>query len=390
VINIVTIKHEKFALNEGRWMVMLLGILLAALAVATSGLYSGHAPSQNYEVVHGRILSINNEQLSEDPYIKGMLIGRQYLKVEMTSGEYKGNIFEVENSMSRFFNFRAEEGMDMLFTIRVEEGGNYRVEMYGYNREGFVYGIIALFFAVLIVIGRKKGVYAVLSLVFTVIIIVFYMVPRIINGSSPILAAIITSAVTTAVTIAMVSGINAKSLAAVAGIIAGVIMAGAISIVSGQIAHISGLHTQFASEMIYLSQEIEINVPELLVAGIIIASLGAVMDVGMSISSSVFEVYSANPRMSRTALYRSGMNVGRDVMGTMSNTLILAFAGSSLNTLIIITLYRLPYIRFINLDLISVELIQSISSSIGIVLTVPFTALCAAFLATRKKGRKSI
>lgn len=84
-------------------------------------------------------------------------------------------------------------------------------------------------------------------------------------------------------------------------------------------------------------------------------------------------------------LYESGMNVGRNIIGTMSNILILAFAGSSLNTLIIIVLYKLLYIRLINLDLISIELIQGIAGSIGIVLTVPITAFCAAFLATRKK-----
>ena len=305
--------------------------------------------------------------------------------MEITSGEYEGNIFEVENSMSRFFNFHAEEGMNMLFTIRVQDDGTYRVEMYGYNREGFVYGIILLFFAVLIVIGRKKGAYAVISLALTIIMIVFFMIPRITAGFSPIIAAVVTAAVTTALTITIVSGVNTKSLAAVSGIILGVVMAGAISIIAGHIAHVSGLHTQYAGEMIYLSQEIGIRVPELLVAGIIISSLGAVMDVGMSISSSVFEIHSVNRKLSLTDLYKSGMNVGRDVMGTMSNTLILAFAGSSLNTLVIIILYRLPYIRLVNLDLVSVELIQSISSSIGIVLTVPITALCAAFLATRKK-----
>ncbi len=378
-------KFKKLAVDEGRWLVILVGILLSTVVIITSGFFSSQTPDQNYDVVHGKILSVNNQQLSEDPYISGIRIGRQYLQVEMTSGEYKGNVFEVQNTMSRFFNYYAEEGMDMLFTVRVEEGGDYRVEMYGYSRGGFVYGLLALFFAVLIVVGRRKGFYAVLSLTFTIIIIIFFMVPRIISGFSPILAAIITAAVTTAITITMVSGINGKSLAAVAGIMLGVASAGGISIASGHIAHISGLQTYQAGEMIYLSQEMGIRVPELLFAGIIIASLGAVMDVGISISSSVFEVHSVNRKLGLADLYKSGMNVGRDVMGTMTNTLILAFAGSSLNTLIIIVLYRLPYIRLINLDLISVELIQGISGSIGIILTVPTTALCAALLAVRKR-----
>ncbi len=378
-------KLKKLVPDEGRWVVMLIGLLLAIAVIATSGLSSRKGPDQNYDVVHGKILSIEDEQLFEDPYIKGMRIGRQYLQVEMTSGEYKGNVFEVQNSMSRYFNYHAKVGMDMLFTVRVEDGGNYRVEMYGYSRESFVYMLIALFFAILIIVGLKKGLYAVLSLVFTGIIIVFFMIPRIITGHSPIFAAVITAAVTTAVTITMVSGVNIKSLASVVGIVLGVTAAGAISMAAGRVAYISGLQTQYSGEMIYLSQDISIRVPELLFAGIIIASLGAVMDVGISIASSVFEVHSVNRKLSLADLYRSGMNVGRDVIGTMSNTLILAFAGSSLNTLIIIVLYKLPHIRLINLDLVSVELIKGISGSIGIILTVPITAFCAAFLATRKK-----
>lgn len=375
--------------DEGRWIVILVGILVSIVVISTSGLSGGRTPDQNYEVVHGKILSIQNEELTEDPYIKGLHIGRQYLEVEMTSGEYKGNVFEVQNSMSRFFNYEAQEGGELLFTVRVEAGGTVRVEVYGYNRQSIVYMLIALFFCILIVVGRKKGIYAVLSLVFTVICIIFFMIPQIIAGHSPILAAVITAAITTAVTITMVSGVNVKSLAAIAGIVLGVAVAGAISVATGKLAHVSGLQAQYASEMIYLSQEIGIRVPELLFAGVIIASLGAVMDVGISIASSVFEVHSVDRRLSLASLYRSGMNVGRDVIGTMSNTLILAFAGSSLNTLVIIILYKLPYIRLINLDLVSVELIQGIAGSIGIILTVPITAFCAAYMATRKKEVKA-
>lgn len=382
---IILTKLKRLIPDEGRLLVILISVFIGILAIMTSGLTSRKISDQNYDVVHGKILSVNDEQLSQDPYIDGMYIGRQHIQVEITSGEYEGTIFDVQNSMSRFFNFHAEEGMDMLFTIRVEYDGNYRVDMYGYSRNRFVYVMIALFFAVLIFIGHKKGFYAVFSLVFTIVIIIFFMVSKITSGFSPILAAIITAAITAAVTITMVSGVNVKSLAAVIGIILGVSMAGVISIIAGKIAHISGLHTQYASEMIYLSQEIGIRVPELLVAGIIIASLGAVMDVGMSIASSVFEVHSVNCKLSLESLYKSGMNVGRDIMGTMSNTLILAFAGSSLNILIIIVLNKLPYIRLINLDMLGVELIQGIAGSIGIILTVPITALCAAFFATLKK-----
>ena len=116
-------------------------------------------------------------------------------------------------------------------------------------------------------------------------------------------------------------------------------------------------------------------------AGIIISSLGAVMDVGMSIASVVFEIHEKAPGLSKTELFKSGMNVGKDIMGTMANTLILAFTGASLSIMILLMAYNMPYFRAINLNVVSTEIIQGLSGSIGLILTVPITSLvCALFI----------
>jgi uncharacterized membrane protein len=182
----------------------------------------------------------------------------------------------------------------------------------------------------------------------------------------------------------IVGGLNTKSGAAIVGIVAGVAAAGVIAFVAGKLGNLSGLHIEEASEMISLAQDTQLKVPELLFAGIIISALGAIMDVGMSISSAIFEVRAANEKLGMRQLYKSGMNVGRDIMGTMSNTLILAFAGSSISILIILVLYNLPYLRLINLDILAVELLQGLAGSIGLVLTIPLTAVCAAYVAAKQ------
>ena len=244
-----------------------------------------------------------------------------------------------------------------------------------------MYAFAGLFALVLIAVGRKKGVYSVLSLIFTLSVVIFFMIPMIVDGFNPVVMAVITAALTTVFTILLVSDVSKQSAAAIGGTVIGVTIAGAIGIMAGRLAHISGLHMDHAQEVMY-RQGIDgiIRVPQLLFAGIIIASLGAVMDVGMTIASSVFEMSKIDPKLSARELYKSGMNIGRDIIGTMSNTLILAFAGSSMAVIVIIALYQLPYIRLINLDLLAVEVIQGLSASIGLILTVPVTAGLAAIL----------
>ena len=127
--------------------------------------------------------------------------------------------------------------------------------------------------------------------------------------------------------------------------------------------------------LIYVAQNCKLQVGDLLYSGILIASLGAVMDVAMSISSTIQEIHDRNPEISKKELFKSGIHVGKDMMGTMSNTLILAFTGSSLNTMIMIYAYSYPYNQMINMYSIGIELLRGISGTIGIILAVPFVSL---------------
>lgn len=213
------------------------------------------------------------------------------------------------------------------------------------------------------------------------------MIPMVLKGHSPILIALIIAGLTTVFNIILVSGSNKKSWAAILGIVSGLVVATLVGILFGKLMDLSGINMEHAEEMMRLAGEGRLQVKEILFAGIIIASLGAIMDVGMSIASSVFEVHTVSPKMNVYALYKSGMNVGRDVMGTMTNTLILAYAGSSLSTLMLFYMYQFTYYRLINIDLLGMEILQGIAGSIGLILTIPITAWIAASLA--KKAKKS-
>jgi len=167
----------------------------------------------------------------------------------------------------------------------------------------------------------------------------------------------------------------------------GVIIAGIIAFYVGNKASLSGLSAEEATMLMYIPQGIEFNFRQLLFAGIIMGSLGAAMDIGISIASSIEEIHKANPRLSRGRLFRSGMNVGKDVMGTMVNTLILAYTGTSIPMLLLFMAYETELSKVFNLDVIATEVVRSLSGSIGLILTIPITALFASYY-SKEQGRK--
>ncbi len=165
-------------------------------------------------------------------------------------------------------------------------------------------------------------------------------------------------------------------------------MAGILAYIVGKLAHISGLNMEEAESMLLVATDNGLKVRDLLVAGILISALGAVMDTGMSISSAIYELHTVNPTMKSFALFQSGMNIGKDAMGTMANTLILAFAGSSLNLVLMIFAYGIPFSQIINTDLIAIEIIRAITASIGIILSVPIVALIGSRVMAGKDKKK--
>ena len=179
-----------------------------------------------------------------------------------------------------------------------------------------------------------------------------------------------------------------KSVSAIAGTAFGVLVAGVLALIFGQLAGISGYNVSEVESLLFIGQNIPINIGGLLFSGILISTLGAVMDVGMSLASTIDEIHEKKPELSVSELFRSGINVGRDMMGTMSNTLILAFVGGSIVTLMIDYCYDLSYYQLINSNNICIEIMQGISGTIGIVLTVPFTSLLTAVMIKKYHKKK--
>ena len=171
-----------------------------------------------------------------------------------------------------------------------------------------------------------------------------------------------------------------KTCAATLGTLAGVVLAGISAWCFSKASGISGYNVSDIETLMTLWNTNRIQVGGLLFSGLLISCLGAVMDVAMSISSAIDEIYKQNSSLTRTELFKAGLRVGRDMMGTDSNTLILAFAGSSVSTLLLDYAYDLPYQQIINSNNIGIAIMQGLAGSFGIVFSVPFTVLICTVL----------
>ena len=325
--------------------------------------------------VKAQVVSIvQDHEQSGDVYI-----GDQTVQLQLLSGDHAGETVEATSSSAYLYGVHCTVGMKVIAIVS-ESNGELVTSVYGYNRAPALYAIVALFLLSILVIGGKRGLYSVISLIFTFISILWFFLPAIYRGWSPILAAIVVVVLTTLVTMYLVGGFTAKATAAVLGTILGVLAAGILAWFFGKITHVTGYNVSDIENLIYVQEETGIQVGELLFAGILIAALGAVMDVSMSISSTLQELHEQNPTMTARQLFRSGITVGRDMMGTMSNTLILAFAGGSINTIVMFYAYDYDYLQLINLFDMAIEIIQGISASMGVILTAPFVSCIGAWL----------
>lgn len=337
------------------------------------------------EYYNGKVIEVMHEDLSDDYAIDGIQVGRQDIVVVIEEGKFKGETFEIQNPISRTYNYKVEEGTTVLLGVYYR-GDEPIVQIYNYNRSHVLYALMALFVLVVVAVGGIKGLKSLAALIFTLVCTLYLMIPMMLSGIDPIVSAILVATMSIITTLLLVSGWTKKTFTAIVGTIAGVLIAGCIAYFFGKWAYLSGVNMDNAESLIYIAENSALKIHGLLFAGILIASLGAIMDVAMSIASSVFEVHGHNAKLDVKALFYSGMNIGKDIIGTMTNTLILAFAGGSLSVLIMIFSAQMPYNKFINLDILGIEIIQGLAGSIGIVLAVPITALLAAIYCKKEKG----
>ncbi len=386
----------KFRLTKPCLMKLLLAAVFLALFAllivwANSG-WDGYTTTETTgtEYETAKVLAVERDDTVVDSTIEGRRRGSMDLKIRILTGRYAGDEVLVTNYLSAMYNVYVQAGDTLSVRIDTHGAGEYQVSVYNYNRIPWMLAIVAAFALALVLIGGKQGLRALIGLVFTCVCIVYLLLPLALRGWNAVLVTVAIVGVTSTVCFLLLGGWQPKIIGAAIGCLCGVACAALLGWLGASMVHISAYQMDEAEALILTTSNTSLKLNGLLISGILIAAEGAVMDTAMSIASAMNELKVKRPDIGRTELFRSGMHVGRDATGTMANTLVLAFAGSGLNMMLLIYSYDVSFTQLMNTDFVAVEVLRGVAGSLGIVLTVPCVAAVTAYLLTRHEAKKTI
>lgn len=346
------------------------------LIVGNSSVFKGEMEGSIIRARVIRIVDVKTNNVSGENEFVTVSFKAQALNTEL-----KGQTLDVIQEIDRAHAFspRQVEQNDKVLVESYTQSGHQQFYFGDFIRITPLLWLLAIFCVLIVVFARMQGFKTVVSLCFTCLAVFIVLIPAILNGHNIYFWAIIVSIYITVMTLSIISGFNLKSLCAAVGCISGVFCSGLVVLIMDRFLNMTGL---LEEESIYLYQlypDNPINLKAIIFAMIIIGALGAVMDVSMSISSSLYELKLKSPSISSKELMKSGFTIGRDMMGTMANTLVLAYIGSSLTSVLLLVSYNASIEQVINKEMIIAEILQALAGSLGMLLTLPLTsAVCAA------------
>lgn len=341
---------------------------------------SGAAPEEYIEYEQAVVEQILTDTSEADPVSENHMRGTQSLIVTVQTGQYAGKQYLADNAVGPIYGSAVALGDRVTVGLSTYSDGTVRCYVYEYDRLTGLAVMLGLFFLVTVLVGGKVGAKSLVALSLTVVALIWILLPLLLKGWPTIPTTFLVAVLVTAASFVILGGVEKKTVCACLGTLAGIALATLFAMGSQYFLRIDGYREEYAEALLQLRQtgESSIGVSGLLTAGVIISALGAVMDVAMSISSATQELKRVNPELNTMALLKSGMNIGRDMVGTMTNTLILAILGSGLTLIVYIYSLELDVYQLISSAFMSLEAISALASSIGVMLAVPLTAVICA------------
>ena len=363
---------------------LLVVIILLVMMLLVRGFETTEYKYQRYETatthyVEAKVLEVVDQELTLTGAGGEYFTGQQRLKIEISEGEMTGKTIELTNYVTVTHNIVVQEGSRIIVCADIPENCEPYYSVYNYSRGTGIYGIVIIFLLVVILIGKKKGFYSCLGLLFTMVMVMCYLLPNLYQSERADAAAMITVVLSALVSCFCIGGVSKKTFLYMLNTVLGTFSAGIVFFLFTKILHITGCCMDDAESLVLISQTTGLQMNQVLFAGIMITSLGAVMDIAVSISAAMHEIAELNEQLSVKRLFQVGMNIGKDMIGTMTNTLILAFAGGSISTLIVFISYGVQYHQLLSSDYLTMEIAKGVAGSMGVVLTVPISALISAF-----------
>jgi len=304
----------------------------------------------------------------------------QVFRVEILEGPYAGSRFVVDYGLRQVVpdGSGVRPGEQILVSAAPAPDGRVEAYFADFVRSGPLVGLFLLFVALILVVSRGKGLRALIGMMLSLAIIGGYVLPAILAGGDPVLVTISGCFVLMAVTFYLIHGWTLKAHTAAVATLAALTLTVLLAVVSVRTARLSGLGSEEALFLIQFAGS-ELNMRGLLLASILIGSLGVLDDLTINQISAVFELNRANPGLSAGSLYRRAMVIGQDHIAATVNTLLLAYVGASLPLLLLFTLFEEPFLAALNRAVIAEEVLRTLVGSIGLVAAVPIaTALAAA------------
>ena len=343
--------------------------------------YEGALLYQEAERCSARVVEVDNSTIIDTGLVRS---GEQRCTLEVLDGIFKGRTVEGVNML----NGSLEQdklfvpGDKALVVISYDGDEVLSVTMTDHDRSTGELVLAALFILLLVAFAGRTGVRAVLSFVVTVLCLWKILVPLYLKGYNPIWVGLLVTLLLTVLIIALVYGFDRRCLAAVSGSFLGVLVTCALGLVFTDLFKIHGAVMAYSESLLYSGYQ-DLSLTQIFMAAIFIGASGAIMDLSVDITSAVYEVVEKRPDLSWREAARSGMNVGRSAMGTMTTTLLFAYSGGYIALLMVFMAQGTPVEHILNYKYVASELIHTVVGSIGLVTVAPFTAFCAGFLLTR-------
>jgi uncharacterized membrane protein len=341
--------------------------------------------TETISFVRGVVTQVNRDETEESADMPGWRLGVQNITVRLTGGEDAGTEVTFDNYLSTTHAVVASAGLRVIVKADQPEGVAPYYSLYQYDRSGGLALAALLFVGLMALAGRGKGLCGALGLALAICLIGGVLLPSIYNGLPPVGMTLLVCMVIAALSLLLLNGVSRKTGAAVLSTALGMLGAAAFYALLSGLLHVTGYHLEEGEELILIARSTGLQIRQILFSGILLSSLGAVMDTAMSVASSLWELRQVHPNIRRRELFRSGMTIGGDMIGTMCQTLVLAFAGGALATLLVLLSYGTQPDQFLSSDLVALEVLQSLTGSLAVVLAVPVTsAVCALLLNTEQ------
>jgi len=370
----------------------LIKILILAIIITASFLFFAQSLSfndQSTKEYRAEVISIDNSDVAGSGIQK---FGRQIVNAKIKEGKFAGEIVNSSNNLvgNIGWDYRFKPGEEILIAISENDNGEIEASIaLDIYRQGWVLVLLAIFIILLLLYAKYIGLKALFSFIGSIFIIWKVLIPGLLNGLNPLLFTAFVLTILSALILFSIAGFTRKGIASFFGTVCSLFITIVLTMFFGNKLALDGMSAPYLGELLAAGY-FHLNVRDIFYSAVVIGASGAAMDIAMDMATTIKEIKEKRPDIDIKGLIKSGFNVGSDVIGTMTTTLLLAYSGGYLTLLMAFMTRSASFRRIFNLRIIVSEILRTLVGSIGLVLVAPITTIFAAWLYSREFELKKV